>query len=320
MRVLVTGATGFLGSHVTRALVAAKHEVVATFRSGSSLWRLADQADSIHWLSFDLTSPDSIAELLCAAKPEVVLHCAAYGMVYGEQSADENIACNILGTQRLLGEAARIGVRRFIHVGSCFEYGNKSYPVSEAELLDPISIYGATKAASTLLLLQQSKVFGLPSVVVRPFGFYGPYDRKDKFVPRVIQACLAGVPMDVTGGEQIRDYTFSSDAVDMFMRLIEAPSFPEGQIMNLASACPVRLREVGELICALMGRRGIVRWGSHPYRPDELMSLTADIGKAHRLLGWQPTVSLTMGLEETIHWHRVTSPVTIRKCTRPTGP
>lgn len=307
VRILVTGATGFLGSHIVRALVAERHGVVATARVQSNRWRLEDQADRICWVSIDLSNPKTIADALELNRPEIVLHCAAYGMDYTEQSLEEAVSSNILGTQRLLEEASRVGVRRFIHVGSCFEYGDKSGPVSESDVLEPVSMYGATKAAATLLTIQQSKVLGVPTVVVRPFGLYGPYDREDKFVPQVIRACLAGSQLDVTGGEQVRDYTYSDDAVRMFVQLVETQDFPAGEILNLASGRPVRLREIGDLVANLMNAGQLLRWGARHHRPDELKALMANIDKARRLIGWEPRTSLEKGLADTILWYKTQS-------------
>lgn len=310
---LVTGATGFLGSHIVRALVKERHEVIAAARARSSQWRLEDQADRIGWASFDLSDRETIEDALRQTRPEVVLHCAAYGMDYAEQSVHDGISSNILGTQCLLEEASKIGVRRFIHVGSCFEYGDKSGPVSESDVLEPISMYGATKAAATLLTIQQSKALGVPAVVVRPFGLYGPYDREDKFVPQVIRACLAGTPLDVTDGEQVRDYTHADDAVRMFMQLIETPAFPAGEILNLASGRPVCLREIGDLAGKLMNAGQLLRWGARPYRPDELKTLMANIDKARRVLGWEPRTGLEKGLADTILWYKTQGAA----CTQP---
>lgn len=304
LRVLVSGATGFLGSHVARALVVRGHEVAAACRTGSNRWRLEDQANNISWMAFDLSDAQAIADTLRMTKPEIVLHCAAYGMDYREQSLERSIGINILGTQRLLEEASKVGVQRFIHVGSCFEYGDKCGLVSEGAVLEPVSMYGATKAAATLLIMQQSRALGVPTVVVRPFGLYGPYDRDDKFVPQVIRACLAGTSLDVTGGEQVRDYTHADDAVRFFVKLVEMPIFPVGEIMNLASGQPVQLREIGQMVTELMNTAHLLRWGVQPYRPDELKSLMANVDKADRLLGWRPMKGLRQGLAETIRWYK----------------
>jgi nucleoside-diphosphate-sugar epimerase len=139
---------------------------------------------------------------------------------------------------------------------------------------------------------------------VRPFGLYGPYDRDDKFVPQVIRACLAGASLDVTGGEQVRDYTHADDAARFFVKLVEMSIFPVGEIVNLASGQPVQLREIGQMVTELMNAPHLLRWGVQPYRPDELRSLMANVDKADRLLGWRPMKELRQGLVETIRWYK----------------
>lgn len=302
--VLVTGSTGFLGSHLVRTLVAKGYEVVATYRPCSNRWRLTGLPCKVQWVPLDLGDGASIRSALRATQPKVVIHCAAYGMNYSEQSYEEGIKINISGTQLLLQRSAEAGVRRFIHSGSCFEYGNKPLPVSEEEVLEPISMYGVTKAASTLLVSQLSKALDLPSVIVRPFGIYGPADRSDKFVPRVIRACLSREAIELSGGEQIRDYSYVADAVSLYVRLVEAEEFPSGEIVNLAGGHPVPLRRIGEIIARSMDGQNTLKWGALPYRPEEIMSLTAQTDKAKRLLGWSATTSLEDGLEETVRWYR----------------
>lgn len=304
MHILVTGATGFLGSHVVRALLAEQHNVVAMCRPESIRWRLADQGDRVQWVQVDLTDRDTIHAALEATRPQVIVHCAAYGMDYREQSVQQAIAINITGTQLLVEEAAKIGVTRFIHAGSCFEYGDKAEPVSETDVLEPIGMYGVTKAAGTLLTIQQSRASGLPAVVLRLFGIYGPYDREDKLVPRVIRACLAGTPIDLTGGEQVRDYTFIGDAVRAFVSLATGEPFPAGEIVNLAGGSPRSIRRIGEATAKLLNGEALLRWGVQPYRPDEMKTLTAKTDKAKRLLAWSASTSMEEGLRQTVQWYQ----------------
>lgn len=304
MRVLITGATGFLGSHVTRALLHAGHDVVAAHRSASSRRRLQDVDTRLRWVEMNLGDAPSIHATVSETCPTAVIHCAGYGMNYAEQSFEDGIACNILGTRHLVQASAQAEVRRFIHAGSCFEYGNKAVPVSEDEVLAPISMYGVTKAAATLLAVQQSKALGLPTVVLRPFGVYGSADRGDKFIPQVIRACLTRVAVDLSGGEQVRDYVYIRDIVALHVQLVEMDRFPNGQIFNIAGGCPVPLRRIGEIIGRTLNFSEGLRWGARPYHRDEIKTLTAQTAKAKQVLGWSASTSLEEGLAETIQWYR----------------
>lgn len=304
MRVLITGATGFLGSHVARALLQAGHEVVSTHRSTSRRRRLRDVDARLRWVAMNLGDASSIHAAVSETRPAVVIHCAGYGMNYSEQTFEDGIACNILGTRHLVQASAQADVQRFIHAGSCFEYGNKAVPVSEDEVLSPISMYGVTKAAATLLAIQQSKALGLPTAVLRPFGVYGPADRGDKFIPQVIQACLTRAAIDLSGGEQVRDYVYIRDIVALHVQLVEMDRFPSGQIFNIAGGCPVPLRRIGEIIGRTLNFSDGLRWGARPYHRDEIKTLTAQTEKAKQVLGWSAATSLESGLEETIRWHQ----------------
>lgn len=304
MRILITGTTGFLGSHLARMLVKGNHDVIAACRPTSSRWRLGDIRDRLHWVPMDLGDAASILSALSETRPHIVIHCAAYGMNYSEQSFEEGVKCNLVGTHRLLQASVKVGVKRFIHSGSCFEYGDKSIPVSENDVLGPISMYGVTKAAATLLAIQQSEASGLPTVVLRPFGIFGPADRNDKFVPQVISACLSKTPIDLSGGEQTRDYIYIEDAVSLYGQLVEAEEFPTGQIFNVAGGQPVPLRRIGEIIGHLLNFTQGLRWGSRPYHHDEIKTLTAQTDKVKRLLGWSASTTLEQGLAKTIQWYQ----------------
>jgi nucleoside-diphosphate-sugar epimerase len=175
--------------------------------------------------------------------------------------------------------------------------------VSETDVLEPISLYGVTKAAGTLLTIQQSKVLGLPAAVLRLFGIYGPYDREDKFVPRVIRACLAETPIDLTRGEQVRDYIFIGDAVQAFVSLVKTERFPAGEIVNLAGGAPYSIKRIGETAAKFLNGNGLLRWGVQPYRPDEMKTLLARTDKAKRLLAWSASTSMEEGLKQTVQWY-----------------
>jgi len=303
-RILVTGATGFLGSHVVRSLAATDGEVYALARQAADRWRLTELGGRILWVEGDLSEPNSIVQAVKSVFPAVVIHCAAYGVDNRQQDGQMAIKVNILGTQALLDASLSAKVQRFIHTGTCFEYGPIDHPIDEKETLEPVTNYGASKAASTLIVLQQGKENGLPTVVLRLFGLYGPCEGAHKIVPQVIRACLDVTPFDLTGGEQIRDYTYVKDIADLYARLALGIDFPGGQIFNIGSGSPITIRELGTKIAHLLGGENLLCWGKLPYRHGEMRMLVADITKAERLLNWQPVTDLQEGLQKTINYYR----------------
>jgi nucleoside-diphosphate-sugar epimerase len=282
--ILVTGAAGFLGAHVVRSLLKRGSTITATKRAETDTWRLDEVAHRIRIAEMDLLDAKSIKEVIADIRPQVVVHCAAYGVDYRQQDPDLAIAVNVTGSWRLLEACAENGVRRFIHIGSCFEYGDKDHPIGEDEALQPTAIYGATKATASLVLHTCAEKLGIDMVVLRPFGMWGPLEGKHRLVPQIVNACQKQTPIDLTGCEQVRDYTFVADMADMVVAIALHEDFPTGQTVNLGSGKPVVLRDLVLEIARELGCERLMRFGRLPYRPTEMWHVVADNGKQRRLL------------------------------------
>jgi len=301
MKVLVTGASGFLGAHVVRALLKEGAHVIAAHRQGSNTWRLDAIEKSLNGLiheTVDLASKNTIENAMQEHKPNVIVNCAAYGVDYRQQVCEEAIQSNITAVSWLIDAAKKFGVSRFIQIGTCYEYGNQAEALTEKACLHPQGIYSVTKASGTLLALDYAKSIGVPLVVLRPFGMYGPLEGEHKFVPMLFKACMHNEAIDLTKGEQLRDYLYVEDAASAILTMAAITDFPNGEIFNLASGIPLKLRDFGEAAQAVIGQ-GILNWGAKPYRTDEMMSVIANIDKLKTYAGWQPRISLAQGLSLT---------------------
>ncbi len=305
--VFVTGATGFFGSHIARAFLDAGWWVWAVVRSSSDatrLDRLAGGAPTLRRVCLDLREKGRVAAALTETRPSMVVHCAAYGVDYRQQDPEVAIATNIVANEHLIQAAADAGVARFVHVGTSAEYGDHETAIDEDQCLRPRSVYGATKAAASLIALGCAGGLGLPLVVIRPFAMYGPLEGEHKFVPMVMGACREGRTLDLSPGEQVRDYTFVGDVAQACMLLATVELFPAGEIVNLGSGVPLTLRELAEATAAAVGGDpSCLRWGGRDYRSDEIMFHLADPGKAAALLRWQATTPLAEGMRVTARWH-----------------
>src|ERR1051325_8358876 len=175
-RVLITGASGFLGAHVALAMADRGWHVIAGVRPASKLTRLrkftAQARRAIDTVHRDLLDRQSIKTAVVTSKPQAIVHCAAYGVDHQDQDIELAVRSNVLATGLLVALASRMSVGRFIHVGTCYEYGDHAGPIREDATLRPRGIYGTTKAAGTLLALDGADATGMPLVVIRPFGMY----------------------------------------------------------------------------------------------------------------------------------------------------
>lgn len=302
MKVLVTGASGFLGAHVVWALLKKGVNVVAAHRHGSNTWRLDTFEKSLNGLIFetvDLASKNTIDYATHKHKPDVIVNCAAYGVDYRQQNCDEAIQSNITAVSWLVDAAKKNGVSRFIQIGTCYEYGNHTAAITEDACLYPQGVYSVTKASGTLLALDRARSIDLPIVVLRPFGMYGPLEGEHKFVPMLLKTCAQNGKLDLTEGEQLRDYLYVEDAATAIVAIVEVADFPNGEIFNIASGLPLTLRDFGEAAKSVAGQ-GKLSWGAKPYRSNEMMSVIANIDKLKAFVGWQPSVSLEKGLSLTL--------------------
>lgn len=303
-RVLVTGATGFLGSYVTRNLIKKGFEVGAIIRSQSNCYRLSDCLSSITLHTACLEDQESIKKVFADFSPEIVIHCAAYGVDYRQHEIYSLYKVNVGGTISLFQNAADSGVKRFIHTGSCFEYAARDFPISEEDLIKPWGSYGVSKAAATMFVLQQGSDLGIPVVVLRPFGMYGPYEGTHRLIPQLIVSLLKNQYFNLTYGGQVRDYTYVEDIAEAFVKLVDGKQFPSGDVLNVGSGTGISIHQLGTQVATLIGKDHLLNWGAIPSRKNEPKMLVADNNKIYKLIGWKPKTTLIRGLKNTISFYK----------------
>lgn len=262
---------------MVRALLAAGFEPIPAARVGSDRWRL--EGLDLAWGELDLSAGEAMAGVLAQLRPDAIVHCAAYGVDYRQQDLMEAIAVNVTGTARLVEAAAQAGVARFLHVGTCFEYAEKSSPLQEHDPLSPATLYGATKAAGSLLALERAKSLGLSLCVIRPFGMFGPLEGPHKLVPLIQQASETSRALPLTEGEQIRDYTYVGDIADCLVEMLRRADFPRGEVFNLGSGTPIALKDFVLRCARVFDGEAWMRLGALEYRPNEVRMLVADSAK-----------------------------------------
>ncbi|HKE99741.1 MAG TPA: NAD-dependent epimerase/dehydratase family protein [Actinomycetes bacterium] len=307
--VVVTGAAGFIGSHLTRALLDGGHEVVGVdaftpyYAPAAKRANLADLAGhrAFRLVEGDLTEL-SLEPLLTGAA--AVLHLAAQPGVHTSWGSGfaAYLHHNVLATQRLLEACARAEVPRLVAASSSSVYGDApSYPTSEEAATRPVSPYGVTKLAAEHLCLAyaQAQASGLGVGLLRYFTVYGPGQRPDMAFHRFLEAAFDGRAVTVYGdGEQRRDVTYVADAVRATTLAMTAPV--DGTVVNVGGGGPVTVNEALELIGRTTGRR--LRVVHAPPRPGDARHTGADGARAEALLGWRSEVDLATGLAEQAAW------------------
>lgn len=302
-RVLVTGATGFVGRHVVQQGLALDVELHA-------LSRTERRSAGIRWWQGDLLDEDAIKQVLSQVRPDGILHLAAGGVAYGAARNRDVLQVNIEGLAILLDSVQEAGIRpHVVLAGSGFEYAPQDRPLREDDPIAPNSVYGVSKAAATQLAHLYASKF--PVTVLRLFSLYGPGEQEPRVVPYVIAQTRRGLPIDLTPGEQMRDYTYVKDAAEGYWRaLASRPVAPGCRVWNLASGITITLRSFLETLAQLLGQRGLtpdLHFGARPYRSDELMTYAADIALLHTELAWFPATPLAAGLSAMLNGYNLSN-------------
>jgi nucleoside-diphosphate-sugar epimerase len=306
MKCLVTGAAGFIGSHLCERLLHAGQDVVGVDSFVPYYPRAVKEANlraARAHRQFTFHEVDLRHDPLDAALEgvEVVFHLAAMaGLAQSWTDFDLYQGCNLTATQRLLEAVRRRAkVRRFLYASTSSVYGRFSSG-DESLPARPISPYGVTKLAAENLCRAFAEEHGLPLVVLRYFSVYGPRQRPDMGYHRFIRALLDGEPVVVYGdGQQVRGNTYVSDCVEATVRAVEAPP---GESYNVGGGETATVWDVLHKLESLIGRKAVVR--QEPARPGDQRSTFADTAKLYRHLGWQPCVGLDEGLARQVAWQR----------------
>jgi len=300
-RVIVTGASGFIGQHLCKALIEKEAIVVGFSRSTLDSKYLSVQYD------VDILDQITIRQIVYAVQPDFVVHLAASK----DRSVDtaayrEGYETNLMGSLNLINACQDIPVlARFVFLGSTDEYGKLQVPFKETEKEAPINAYGASKLAVTELLKTLARSNGFSSVILRPSIVYGPGQDDSMFLPALIRALVAGNSFDMSLGEQTRDFVYVDDLVQAIIQALLAPSLC-GDVINISSATPIRIDALAKMTANILGKGAeeLLKFGAKDYRTSDVMQYWAANTLAKSLLGWSPTVSLEEGVQRTVDYFK----------------
>lgn len=310
-KALVTGAGGFIGSHLVEGLLLRGWKVRAIVRYNSrSSWGWLENARNRHDNALevvlgDVADPYQMRQAVSGC--EVIFHLAALiGIPYSYVAPASYVSTNINGTLNLLQAARDLGIARFIHTSTSEVYGTALFtPIDENHPLQAQSPYSASKIAADKMVESFYCTYGLPTVVVRPFNTYGPRQSTRAVIPTIITQALRGSEIHLGALTPVRDLTFVEDTVAGFIAASDAEN-AVGRVINLGTGKAVSIGELVQIILGILGEQRTVVTKEERLRPpkSEVMELISDNALAMQVLAWQPQIDLNEGLRRTIAWVR----------------
>ena len=295
-RILITGASGFLGTALRDALIDEDCTVLGTSTQGS-------QCSIRPCFEWELTRPQRIESILEAAQPDQVIHLASPVDPRRDPGLIDSMNAAIVEGGKVLALACEAHGVPLLAAGTCEEYGNQEGPYSESMHAPGVSPYSMAKAQLTKWLMDRHESSSLDVTLVRPFLTYGPGQTAPRLVPAAIRAALRGEVLRTTHGQQTRELNYISDMVRGFQAVLR--SNISGEILNLGGGSEHTIREVVERIYTLAeANPDQVNWGALPYRAGEVQRFVGDHRKTRSLLDFEPEITLEEGLRATIAWWR----------------
>ena len=295
MRVLLTGATGFIGSHIARALAGEGHEIHALVHPNDDAWRIRDILPSLVTVRGDLL--DS-AFTVPSGSFDCCIHLAWY-VEPGKYLESPQNRQWVEASVRFAHAMQDAGCRRFVAAGTCFEYTTSDEPLHESSPTVPRTLYATCKLQLFHELQKLGEKTGMEIVWPRFFYQYGPFEDPRRFVPIAINTLLRGEPFTVPPNEQVRDYLHVADVASAVCAV--AHSNLTGAV-NIGSGEPVAVRQIATQIAEIIGRPELIKVGTQPYAPEDSPRIVADNRRLREQTDWKHRITLNEGLRQTIDW------------------
>lgn len=304
LKILITGAAGFVGSHLTRACIMKGYDVSLLLKPSSDTSRIQDILSEVRVVSGDLTDASRLKDIMEEVKPKGIFHLAASTVMSGKTaSPDEVIKSNILGTVNLMNAASDARMDFFVNSGTFLEYAPQKRALKESDPSEPSELYSISKLSGTMYGKAVSRSKNLPIITLRVFTPYGPSLQKGRLVYEMIMHALKNKEIALTDPSTTRDFIFVEDLVNCYLAAAEKAKEYPGEIFNAGSGNATTLEELVKLVLSLTDSKSRAVWGKTPSVYDASL-WQADMEKTFSSFVWRPEHDLKQGLEKTIEWYR----------------
>lgn len=301
-RVIITGATGFVGANLARRLLHDGHAVHLLVRQGYAPWRIAAIADDVQIHEVDLCDPEKLGEIVRSIRPEWIFHLAAYGAYSSQTDLQQTVQTNITATINLVNACLQTGFAAFVNTGSSSEYGFKDHAPAENEWVEPNSYYAVTKASATLFCRYTAQRHGVHIPTLRLYSVYGPYEEPTRLMPALIMQGLQGKLPPLVNPAVARDYVYTEDVNDAFALAAAQPHQEPGAVYNVGTGIQTSLGEVVDVARRTLNISAAPQWGSMPDRSWDTSVWVANSHKIRDALQWKPHYSFEQGFRTMVAW------------------
>lgn len=301
-RVILTGASGFIGANLARRLLRDGHELHLLLRPAEARWRLDAIADHVHLHEVALQERERLDAIVRDIDPNWVFHLATYGAYSSQRDVQTIVSTNYNGTVNLVEACLETGFDAFVSAGSSSEYGYKDHAPLESELPEPNSHYAATKAAATLYCRFVANSRQRRLATLRLYSVFGPWEEPTRLLPTLLMCALRGELPPLVSPNIARDYVYIDDAVEAFILAAKTVVDDPGPVFNVGTGAQTTLSELVETVREEFGISAEPQWGSMPDRHWDTDVWVADPTEIRASIGWKPTFELEDALRDFADW------------------
>lgn len=306
LRILITGATGFVGSNLTRFFQLNGHDVGITIRDESNPWRISDIEKELSVFRIDITDSRKVRGVFSSYKPDIVINTAAFGGYHFEKNLQKIYNVNLNGTMNLVEAFLQTNSMLFVNTGSSSEYGFKDKPMKENDPIDPYGHYAVSKAAAALYCRSRSLETNRKLVTLRLFSVYGYYEELHRLIPYIITSMLKETRAKMNNPDSVRDFIFIEDIYSAYNEIIKGmDNINNGEILNLGTGKEYSVKEIVKIAENISKQQLDIDWQFNSERTsDRARHWVADISKLSNVLHWVPKYTLESGLSRTYDWFK----------------
>lgn len=303
-RVLVTGATGFVGANLVRRLIRDNYEVHILTRETSNLWRIKEiYSELIDW-KVDLKEKETLKKVLKKIKPDYIIHLAIYGGRPYEQDVDEIINSNFLGTVNLIEATRDINYKVFVNTGSSSEYGSKKEKMQENMICEPNTVYGIAKVGATLYCNYEASKNNKNIGTIRLFSPFGDFEDKGRLFPDIILSLLENKNVNLANPEAVRDFIYIEDVIDLYMEIIKKNLNIKGEIFNCGYGQQHSVKYIADKIKKYLNSEKELKYGKVEGRSFDTNTWESDLTKIKDKLLWYPKLDFDYSIEKACEWYK----------------